>query len=557
MRAMSRWVGPLSLFGVLIAPPAFGVPYDAGSLEFRSEGQSMWGTGSAFRKAESVFVGSQWRNKTATIGDILGSEGSDAYWTREWVPIPWFECHGSWCSGGHWHDGWWQDIWVPPTPDTRTGAQVDVTSSGKVGLEFGYSIDSGSVDSRLNYAALADLPTRVRPSQYFNLNPGSSLDDGSLETQSPNMEAYISAIMELSGSVDSKACALGNCAAGSFDLPTVDLDQRILSVDPNSLKILDGVLPGDKPLAQLPIANQSVTLEGGAAVTPAGPVVGFKLSGPYGVTLVNTMPPTPSVTVDLAEIEAQVPNIGTTGGKADGQQKLVSSGRDDFITATLDLDGAATLMGGLPPAGLNFTLIDAAGIKLGASVDLIDVDAGPVLGVTQDFELVPTLMVDLAFSNPVQIDGESGLHSSWQGEWDQLPEFAISETTVFSPTFWIDAMLRNEFGIDLGLVGLMDVLKFGATGSAGGIDLLKFGPLSLNDLLGLDNKLFETSKMKFGVYDDMFALEGFNRVAGTPFTISVVSVAEPALLSLLLIGLAGLARGRAVSDGWGLHARAA
>lgn len=533
-----RWAGAVLL--CWSASTAVATPYDPGTLNFSSAGQSMWGTGGAFRKAESVFVGAQWNNKTATIGDILGSEGSSAYWTREWVPIPWFECHGSWCSGGHWHDGWYQNIWVPPTPDTRTGAQLDVHSSGKVGLEFGYSIDSGSVDSNVKFSAAADLPTQVRRSEFFNLGAGTQLDGGSLETQSPNMEAYISAIMQLSGSVDSKACALGACATGSFNLPTVDLDQRILSVDPNSLKILDGVLPGDKPLAQLPIANQSLTLEGGAAFTPA-PTVGFKLTGPYGVTLASTLPPTPSVTADLAEIEAQIPNIATSGGQAPGTGKLTSHGRDDFITATLDLDGAATLMGGLPPTGVNFTLIDALGIKLGGSVSLIDVDAGPVLGLTQDFELVPTLMVDLAFSNPVQIAGMADPQWSWSGRWDRLPDIALSETTVFTPTFWIEAMLKNQFGIDLGLVGTMDLLKLSATGSAGGLDLLNFGPLTLNDLLGIDNTLFETGKKRFSVFDNVFALEGFNTVEAAAFTIAVgSSVAEPGLLWLLAIGLVGV-----------------
>ena len=33
----------------------------------------MWGSGDAFRKAESVFVGTEWQNKTASIGEITGS----------------------------------------------------------------------------------------------------------------------------------------------------------------------------------------------------------------------------------------------------------------------------------------------------------------------------------------------------------------------------------------------------------------------------------------------------------------------------------------------------
>ena len=537
----------LSLAGSLIITSssvhALPTTYD---LSFESSGQSMWGAGTAFRKEESAFVGTQWTNKTAPFGTIVGSVSS--------IPNPlyaaWVICdEGDFLGTGICGSAPSTTISV----DTRNGARLNVNSSGKVGLEFGYTIDSGSVDSTVNYSALAEIPDiAVRKTDVINLNTNSVFDSGSIATQSPKVEAYISAIMNLSGSVNATACAniplvIGGCESGSFDLPSVNLDQRILSIDPNSLKVLDGVLPGDEPLAEVPILNQSLTLEGGATVVP--PAVGFKLTGPLGVTLANTLPPTPSVTVDMAEVEVQVPDIATSGTKS-SDSAITSSGRDDLLSAQIDLDGAATLLAGLPPAGVNATLVDVAGFKIEANLDIIDVDAGPVLGITQDFELVPTLMASIDFSNPIQMAGMADLQTDWTGIWDDLPDFTLLETTTFSPTFWIDAMLTNEFGIDLGLVGTIDILKLGATASAAGRNLLNIGPISLNGLLGLDNTLFETDKLTFPVSGrNPFELGGFNTVSANAFTINV-NAPEPRAILLIAIGLIalGVARRRNVSS---------
>lgn len=529
----------LSLAGSLIitsgSAHALLTTYD---LSFETSGQSMWGAGTAFRKQESAFLGTQWTNKTAPFGGIAGGVSS--------IPNPlyalWVICP-AFCG----------DAPSKTTSvDTRNGAELNVRSSGKVGLEFGYTIDSGSVDSTVKYSALAEIPDiAIRNTDVISLNTNSVFDTGSIATQSPKIDAYISAIMKLSGSVDARACAniplvIGGCESGSFNLPSVNLDQRILSIDPNSLKVLDGVLPGDKPLAEVPLLNQSLTLEGGATVAP--PAVGFKLTGPLGVTLASTLPPTPSVSVDLAEVEVQVPDIATSGTKS-SNTAITSSGRDDLLSAQIDLDGAATLLGGLPPAGVNATLVDVAGFKIEANLDIIDVDAGPVMGITQDFELVPTLMASIAFSNPIQMMGMAGMQTGWTGKWEDLPDFTLLESTTFSPTFWIDAMLTNEFGIDLGLVGTIDILKLGATASAAGTNLLNIGPISLNGLLGLDNTLFETNKHTFSVFGKTFELGGFNTVMGDAFTIHV-NAPEPSTILLIAIGLAalGVARRRNVSS---------
>ena len=482
---------------------------------------------------KSVFVGAQWTNKTATIGGIAGSANSvvipatdpiytNVYEPRIFVPTP------TWSNpfkGYYIGCGCTKSVKIfggsnAVTADTRTGVELDLHSSGKVGIKVGYDINSGSVDTAAAFGATAALPDTVQASQFFNIATSSNFDHGIIHTQSPQLDAYVSSVVQFSGSLDAQACALTvGCATGSTPLPTINVDQRIVSIDPGSFKILDGLGPDGHPIIEAPILNQDLTLEGSLTyVPPAEPVPGFKLTGPGGITIFSTVPPTPSVNLNLASLSLNIPNIATTG--TGNTPTISSNGRDDLLSLQLDLDGAATMFGGMPPTGLGVDLIDTSAVKLGVHFDFLDALAGPVLGVTQDFNFTPTLMTTIDFSNPVNVAGQ-GFVDHWTGKWSDLPDFAITEDTTFTPRFWLDATLQNKTGLDLGLDGTIDFLKLSATANILGVDLFKLDPLSLNNLLGISNELFSTPKLGFNVYDNSFDLGGFNMITGPSFTLSV------------------------------------
>jgi len=519
--------------------------YDPGPLNFSTVNQSMWGPGNAAIFTDSVFLGPQWTNKTVGVGGFTGSLATTTVNTN---PVWWawkacketidFLCGGEPARGA-------EQVVI----DTRTGARVDLTTSGKFGLEFGYTVNSGSVNAAAAFSAAAALPgTNAKQGEFFSLNPDSKLEGGSISSQSPQVEAHINAIAQLSASVTAQACLIlaGCTGKGTLTLPSVDMTQPVLSIDPNSIKILGGLLPPDnpgeprKPLAEVKLLNQTLTLQ--AAVDLVAQTPGWKLTTSQ-FTIVDTTPPTPDVTIDLASIEFKLPNIATSGGLDAGLIK--SSGRDDVIKLRLDVDALATGLG-IPVLGFGLTLIDEGGFKIGGQFDALDVDIGPDIGITQDFELEPTLMVHLDFSKPVMIAGLSGLQTFWEGEWDLLPEIALLETTSFSPIFWLDATLTNTIGIDLGLVGTMDILKFSFSAEAGPVKILETNPISLNSLLGLGNQLFSTPKLEFPIWDTPFTLAGFEPIHATAFTITVPT---PGTLVLLLaaLGAAALAQRRAGS----------
>lgn len=531
------------------AVPSFAGPYSAGSLVFDTRNQSMWSSGAGFEASDRVFLGAQWSDQRASIGGITGAVSG--------TPVPenpaWYAyqvCVGlrlPFCGA------------EPPrndrvyVTDTRTGARVDLDTSGQFGLDFGYRISSGTVNASVDYAANLVLPDQdVQPFQFFGLNPTSAVNTGSITSQSPIVEARIDTVARFSGAISGTVCfALAGCAEGSSTLPTIDVTQGLVAIDPNSLKVLPDLLPGPtpsaprQPLADVGILDQTLTLQAVLPSTLANP--GFKLTTSRG-PLIDTTQGVPGITLDLATVTARLPIIATSGG-FDGSS-IVASGRANFLEARLDLDALTLLSGTVPPAGVGITLVDVPPFSIGAQLDLFDIDAGPDVGLVQSFRLDTQLMVRFDFDKTVFfIDTVTDPNvpafrpiTSWEGRWSELPQFGLIDTTTFSPTFWIDATLTNTIDIDLGLVGTLDLLKFSLDASVGQVNLLQTDPISLNSLLGFGNQLFSTPKVTIPVHDLAFALGGFNALVGQPFTIRVAGrddprgVAAPTTTLIALLG---------------------
>ena len=567
----------------LFATSAYAVPaqYD---LTFETNGQSMWDTGSSFQLDETKFIGVQWQDANVNLDLIVGDEDTlIPNPARIAYDIAFAACRlvasSSACINGQsfrlpvarlgsrpgvrscgrfdigcgiarladiarraaydvafaacrlvasstaCRNGQTGRIPVlalgsaPPSTldigDTRTGVAIDGTTDGRLGLELGVEIDSGSVDATVAYQANFDIPdtTGLAPGATLNFNPDSALGaSSSLDTTFPTIELSVDAIMELSGSVSGEGCLIALGCAELFN-ESFNINERA------------------------PILSFNEDGEGGILLLGEDPSFfglpseadGFPVSLPAG---------------GFATITLHLPQPDASGGLNAAGDKLEATGQDDLVDLLVDIDQIVTAAAGVP--GLLGSSID---IPPNGSLgfDIINVEMGPTVDLQQDFELTPTLFVQLVFDEFVMIAGE--LVNFFQGAWDDLPDITfLADTTLVTPTFFIDADLENSTLLDFDLAFIIDLLQINFDLPFLGIGETSFG---IGNVLDEAVDLFDTPDL----FNKLFPLIGFNALQAPSFIIDFIdgstapsdesgrqisnsaSVPEPGTLILFLVGL--------------------
>ncbi len=592
-QGMNGWLWLLgALFVVGLCGQTHAIEYDQGVLEFSALNQSMWNEGSGFSSDKYMFLGTEWTNATSSISASTGDvewvpTSAYAFWLIQYgvyqaanpgpapsqtlgrACLPWPLNNTCWDVPNPAYAIWWTAYQAynalnpgpPPQPqytmiDLTTGASVDITTSGKVGIEAGFTLNSGTINATADFAVTAELPDdlTVEAGTFFNLSPSSTFASGTIDTQSPWIEASINGVVELSGSVTAQACLVGVCTDETTLPIEINSHPEIASIDLDQFSLAGGLWETD-------LAAQNLGFDV-ALVPPWGVKVSTE-----DFTLYDSIVPG-SPTTSLGDISFAFPNISTTGVR--NGDKITSTGSVTVIDANLDIDGAVALastMAGVPiPLSVDFSLIDTDSIKLEASIDIIDVDVGPTVDMFQNFELTPTLMVDLEFDKSVHLVGNNPVWEAWKtckeiweplgggcgsepvkefddwvtsytGAWDRLPFMALLETTTITPTFWLDATLTNMIGVDFGFMLDLAALSGNITAQLGGLTLLdeaSFGPL-WSDSFPLGERFGALD-----LYNNSFAFTGFNSIVGNAFTLYVSDsepVPEPGTLVLMGIGL--------------------
>ncbi|MGH7390144.1 MAG: PEP-CTERM sorting domain-containing protein [Candidatus Rokuibacteriota bacterium] len=503
VRSLRRLGYTLIVMGIALSVPslAAAITYDTGPLVFQTTGQSMWGSGQAAQLEASFFLGTTW-SESASIGGIAGGvvETTTIPVPHVVLPSGW-ECHGFLCTGGHFHNpGGIVIVNIPgPDIDTRTGAEVDVSTTGRVGFNFGARMDSGSVDATVQFNAQAILPDpqSIAAGTFFNLNPSSLLAAGQLNTNFPEVSAKLEAVLGAQASFLGQACfiALG-CGTGSTTVGFPDQTLELISFNdtdsPGQIKILGAL---DLALFQF-----------GEPISIPNPV------NPLG---------------EIGNVTIHVPDINAVGGVAGNT--LTASGMDDFLDLRVDIDGLILGAFGLPGLGIQLDV----GI-FGISGDLLDVELGPTMKIVQDFELTPTLMVDLQFDRPVLVDGLAAPATSLTSSWNALPNIALLDTeTLVSPRFFLSTLFGNETFLGVDGVFTLEALKASLALTAFGLsaDLGQLGPLFALEQRG---NLFNSPAL----FNQQFALDGFNAIVGDSFLLTTMSsVPQPGSLILLGAGV--------------------
>ncbi len=211
------------------------------------------------------------------------------------------------------------------------------------------------------------------------------------------------------------------------------------------------------------------------------------------------------------------------------------------VTATLDVD---QLIVGSPILGLS-TSNDWGIIDYELGYDVVDFKANLDVGLMQSFNLNEELSVNLLFSENVILDG-IGETNSYTGLFDEIPDITLLTNSVdVDTTFLIEALLQNETDVTFG--GSLDLSIFAAVAKVGydipldgqgrriasNIDICAYcrsDPFDLGDI---------------NVFDDVFALQGFEAISGGRFTLSAVPVpAAVWLFAPAFITLLGFSRRR-------------
>ncbi|NKB56441.1 MAG: PEP-CTERM sorting domain-containing protein [Alphaproteobacteria bacterium] len=404
--------------------------------------------------------------------------------------------------------------------DTRTGVAVEGTTDGRVGIELGVEIDSGSVDATVSYEATLDIPdtTNLDKANAINFNPNSKLAGTNiLNTEFANLELTADAIMELSGSVTGEACIIpAGCVVGSTPF---DIDETVPILSFNKDGEGEILLLGQKPS-----------------------VFGFPDEA-------NGFPF--KIDAGIAEVTLHLPQPDATGGLDTNTNTLKATGKDDLVDLIVDVDDVVASAVGLPGLFGSSVPIGTVG-EVG--FDIIDVKIGPTVDLQQDFELDPTLFVQLIFDKAVMVGGE--LVTELISAWDLLPDiFFLDDVTTVTPTFFLDAELLNETLLDFDLEFTIDLLQ------------VFFEFLGFDEKFGVGNVLNQGVDLfqSPNLFENLFSLQGFDLQIGESFVIDFLSgstapdiadarsaenpieefvfafsVPEPGTFALFFVGLGGV-----------------
>jgi len=354
---------PLALAAAfaLAASPARALVV-SNDVVFETQNQSMWAPGDAFIFEFNKFLGASWnKSGSAKVGCI------------------------------------------DPGKAFCVGASAGGSTNGRIGVDFGFSFDAGSVNAHLPYQAGFSFPSadQLVANETFTLSTFANLAPGAnFTTNFPEFRLFADLVFDvfarISGSGCSRAFGVGPCGSlGSSTIMNVDIKQELVGVNRDGDGKL-GILRGLPPPANLLFSREEdlgLEFEGPDLSDPDDDQNNNNNNNNNNQ---NGDQKKKSQGFDLSFLSGEVfvPDIETTGTPQGGVLK--SSGEDDIFKLNVDIDQLVTTALGVPPLGGS---VGFAGFSF--SYDILDITTGPILALTQEFTLTPKVLVDLAFAEPV------------------------------------------------------------------------------------------------------------------------------------------------------------
>jgi hypothetical protein len=342
--------------------------------------------------------------------------------------------------------------------------------------------------------------------QYTDLITDQVSESQWMQTTFPNVGLDIDFVFQMDDTfIDVTGCVVDCLEVPLLPSTNVDIDLPIF--DYNRDTDNDGAPDGIVEIFGLGIDEEfaayqtdTETAVGGEITTQPSLQLNLELPGKQGLS--------------LGYVRVDVPQAHTEATESGGDSKLQSAAEDDFIEIGFDID---TYLGLIPGYGPIINRINSNGLTipftdLGVGYDLLNFNIAWDMDYSQEFTLWSNLAVDLAFSEPVMIDGIFGTSwiNGWSGSWANIPDFTLLHEgdVAVTPTFNLNATLRNLTELDYDLDFILELLKL----------WYNLGVLGEGNV-----KLFEgewpVDLFRSTVFDDTFALEGWNAVPGNPFNV--------------------------------------
>ncbi len=382
------------------------------------------------------------------------------------------------------------------------GASVYANASWKAGINVGVSINSGSVDVAYPVAVSLNFPSVVTEGSLVTIGSSFSLMDGaSLDTVFPNIVPHASAVLDLAANIDLEGCWYFGCDTWHVMNLHADYEKNLLD--------FLGFVP-----------------------TNPGDSATYALPGGWG------------------SIEVTIPGDLNTTGSLSGLNLVSKTGEfaGEFVDAEMNLLKLGELIPG--PVGLaikGFNEAEEGSFYIGDPVhmllnwNVLDVNAGAIARVTQEFQFAPDLWIDL-------MTKEGDTFASFRAGDSVSLEIPDGLGTEFelTPVFRLENDFTNETGLRIDPTFYLMVLE--ASGRITIHDIPFYGDWHAYPSIG---PLFENQWIAHGleipVYSNKFSLN-IPSIEGNPFSIQIASepVPEPGSIVLLStgLGLIGLAAWR-------------
>lgn len=470
---------------VLVTTAAVGVAAHVGAatlssqqLSFQTRQQSQWGSGDGFAYDYQRFI---------------GLAVDPAAWD---FSLP--RVQGSIETGP-----------ITPNFDYRVDSYFNFDTAFRLGMEVGARLNGGTLDARLDYGVAYTAPDRIVKGEAFSIGAQyDRLGASSFNTVAPTAEAHVDGIVDM---------YLGAYMRFTTyeDLGTHDYRMGRDGFTDN------GTNRPYKTLANVDLSPEIVSFNRGG-------------NGQLRVVGTNQGGVGASYAVGATTITAgdwRVNPVGQVQGAT-----LHGSDETTVLTATLDVDQLA--LAGSPALGTGIDH-DWGVIAIDMGYEIVDVKTSLSMGLKQDLTIDSALEVRLLFSEAVLIDGEQV--TEFRGTLDNLPALTLlGDRVTVTPEYRVQAQLHNQTALSFAAGAALTVLeahakirydvRFLGSGRSGSVADRSFGPyydwrttVPLGDI---------------DVYDQRFALLGFETITGESFLLSAVP--EPSLAVLWLAGLASL-----------------